>query len=574
VNLGPGNTQSNWSADLPEEGRFVSADGRYVVFRSYAADLVPNDTNWAWDIFVRDRARQTVERVSVDSAGMESNGDSGLVGISMSSDGRYVVFFSGATNLVPGGSSGAQIFLRDRLLGTTELISQSAAGIHGNSLSGDATVSDDGRFVAFHSAASNLVAGDTNAHEDIFVRDRLSGTTELVSVGLSGAPATGDSFYTSITPDGRFVAFASYASNLVLGDTNGKADVFVRDRFAGTTERVSVSSTGQQGDLPSGGWPILSADGRFVAFISAATNLVPGDTNANWDVFVRDRQAGTTERINLSSTGAQSMGGASYTSISADGRFVAFASNAQDLVFPSGGGTNIFIRDRQSGTIELASVSTHGGFSNGASGMPSLSSNGRFVAFRTYATNLVPDDTNGLLDVLVHDRNSTGFTSLCDPGANGVIACPCSNPPAAVGRGCENSAGTGGASLAASGMAYLALDNLVFSTSGELPSVTSILLQGDAILPNGTAFGQGVRCAGGLLTRLYVKSAANGSITAPDLAAGDPTVSARSAALGSPLQPGEPYVYFVYYRDPGVMGGCSPSATFNATQSGSISWWP
>jgi len=574
INLAPGNAQSNWEADLPEVGNFVSADGRFVVFRSFAADLVPNDTNSNWDVFVRDRVRQTNERVSVDSSGGQSNGDSGLLGFSMSPDGRYIVFSSGATNLVSGGSSGAHVFLRDRLLGTTELVSLSSAGAPGNSISLDPTLSDDGRFVAFESAASNLVPGDTNGRDDIFVRDRVLATTELVSVGLAGVPASDTSFYTSITPDGRFVSFASYASNLVAGDTNGKGDAFIRDRLSATTERVSVSSTGQQGDQISGGWPTMSSDGRFVAFVSAATNLVQGDTNSNWDVFVRDRQLGTTERVNLSSTGSQSTAGAALTSISGDGRYVAFESVAQDLIFPIVGGPNIFVRDRLSGTIELASVSTNGSFSNGASEMCALSRDGHYVVFRTDATNLVAGDTNSVIDILLHDRDSTGFTSMCDPGQGGVLACPCNNPPSSSGRGCNNSPGTGGAALIASGIAYLAQDGLQFHTSGEPPSATSILLQGDLLLPSGTAFGQGVRCAGGVLKRLFVKTAANGSIHAPDLAAGDSTISGRSSALGVPLQPGHAYAYLVYYRDPQVLGGCPSTSTFNATQTGTVSWWP
>jgi hypothetical protein len=157
---------------------------------------------------------------------------------------------------------------------------------------------------------------------------------------------------------------------------------------------------------------------------------------------------------------------------------------------------------------------------------------------------------------------------------NNVLACPCANAASGPGRGCDNSSFTGGAALTASGIAYLSIDSLAFTASGEKPSATSILLQGDAILPNGVVFGQGVRCAGGMLKRLYVKTALNGSISAPDFPAGDPTVSARSASLGSPIQPGQPYLYLVYYRDPIVLGGCAASSTFNATQSGSVIYWP
>ena len=190
------------------------------------------------------------------------------------------------------------------------------------------------------------------------------------------------------------------------------------------------------------------------------------------------------------------------------------------------------------------------------------------------AADVVTGDTNGFGDVFIRDRSASGFTSLCDPGVNNVVACPCGNPPAGRTRGCDNSASTGGASLSASGIAYLSIDSLSFTTAGERASATSILLQGDASLPNGLVFGQGVRCASGTLKRLYVKVAASGSILAPDFNAGDPTVSARSNSLGDPILPGDTRYYLVYYRDPIVMGPCPASSTFNSTQTGAVTWWP
>ena len=179
----------------------------------------------------------------------------------------------------------------------------------------------------------------------------------------------------------------------------------------------------------------------------------------------------------------------------------------------------------------------------------------------------------GESDIFIRDRFATGFTSLCDPGTGGVIACPCANAPSGTGRGCDNSSATGGAVLTAGGVAYLALDSLVFTTSGEKPTATSILLQGDAAIATGAAFGQGVRCAGGTLKRLFVKTAVGGSMSAPDFGAGDPTISGRSAALGDTLQAGQSRWYLVYYRDPTILGGCSASSSFNATQTGVIGWW-
>jgi hypothetical protein len=201
--------------------------------------------------------------------------------------------------------------------------------------------------VAFKSGASNLVAGDTNGYYDIFVRDRQTGQTTRVSVASDGTQSNSDSEYPSINADGRYVAFSS-ASKLVPGDTNGSYDVFVHDRQTGITERVSVASDGTQGNYDSGYWnsPCISADGRYVAFDSGASNLVPGDTNWPTDVFVRDRQAVRTTRLSVASDGAQANGGSWYACISADGRYVAFGSGAVNLVPGDTTGWDVFVRDR------------------------------------------------------------------------------------------------------------------------------------------------------------------------------------------------------------------------------------
>jgi Tol biopolymer transport system component len=564
--------QANDLSDLPQLGDFVSADGRFVVFRSYATNLVPGDTNVGWDIFVRDRLTRTTELLSVDSAGNQCNGGCGLFGITITPDGRYVAFYAEATNLVPGDTNGAgDIFLRDRLLGTTERVSLAWNGAQGNGTSYYPAISDDARFVAFASYASNLVSGDTNGAKDIFLRDRIAGTTERVSVSSGGLQGNSYSDMPTISADGRLVAFAADASNLVVGDTNGVRDIFVRDRQTGITERVSVATGGGEGNGISAPGSKISGNGRYVVFSSYANNLVPGDTNGHLDVFVHDRRTGITQRASEGPGGIQGNNDSYQCSISADGRFVAFYTQASNF-FPSIFAAGILVRDMLNGTVEDASVSTNGDLSTGL--MPSISAGGRYVVFRSNATNLVPGDTNGWDDAFIHDRLASGFTSTCDPGLDNVIPCPCGNPPSGSLRGCDNSSFTGGASLAATGIAYLSIDSLVFTTNGETPSATSMLLQGDAPIPTGLVFGQGVRCAGGALKRMYVKSAAGGSITAPDLGAGDPTVSSRSAFLGSPIQPGQASYYLVYYRDSTVLGGCSAMSTFNTTQTGQISWWP
>jgi hypothetical protein len=301
---------------------------------------------------------------------------------------------------------------------------------------------------------------------------------------------------------------------------NGAFDVFVRDLQNGTTEAVSVDSSGAQGDGDCS-FPSISGDGRYVAFESWATNFVPGDTNGTLDVFVRDRQLATTERVSVGPAGAQG---------------------------------------------------------NGESGHASISADGRCVAFHSYAQTLVPGDTNGFFDVFVRDRNATSFTSLCDPGIDGVISCPCANPPGGSGRGCDNSAATGGAALAASGATYLSKDSLVLTTSGETPAAASLVLQGSSLAASGIVYGHGVRCAGGPLRKLFSKTASGGSITAPDFGAGDRTVSASSAAAGDVILPGQSRWYVVMYRDG---AGCPRKQDlgtrvrgFNATQTGQVTWAP
>jgi Tol biopolymer transport system component len=578
VSVDSSEIEANYGSELPSPtGAIVSSDGRFVAFQSSATNLVPGDTNGTWDVFVRDRLTGTTERVSIDSSGVQANGSSGLYGISISPDGRYVVFESIATNLVIGDTNGAgDLFLRDRLMGTTERVSLDSSGAQGNALSTHPSIADAGRLVVLASNASNLVAGDTNGELDIFIRDRVSGATELVSVSTAGVQGNSISEFSSISADGRYVAFSSSATNLAPLDTNLRVDVFVRDRQLGLTTRVSRSSTGVQGNGHSN-LPCISSDGRYVAFMSEATNLVAGDTNARTDVFVHDRLTAATVRVSLGPGGIQADDESTEPSFSGDARFLAFQSRASNLVanVPFNLTRRIYVRDLLAGTNELVSVATDGSQSGTTGAMTAwISSDGRYVTFKSSSTDLVPGDMNGAQDVFIHDRHASGFSSLCTPGQDGVIDCPCGNPPSAAGRGCENSSSTGGAALSASGIAYLSIDSLVFTTRFEKPTATSILLQGDAPLPSGAGFGQGVRCVGGTMKRLYVKLAANGSITAPELGAGEPTISARSATLGAPILPGETRYYLVYYRDPFVLGGCPAGSTFNSTQTGSATWWP
>jgi tricorn protease-like protein len=381
----------------------ISADGRIVAFESNSS-LVRADTNGASDVFVRDLGRGNTTRASVASDGTQGNDFSGSA--SVSADGRFVAFISAASNLVPGDTNGVfDIFVRDLQTNTTTRASVASDGTEANAESafvGAPQISADGRFVAFESFASNLVPGDTNSTLDIFVHDQVTGQTTRPSVASDGTEGNGQSLVPAISGDGRLVAFWSIASNLVPGDTNSTSDIFVHDQQTGTTTRVSVASDGTQGDNTSES-PSISTNGRFVAFESFASNLVPGDTNGAFDIFVRDLQTGTITRASLASDGSQGNSDSRNASISGDGRFVAFHSFTTNLV---PGDTNnqsdIFVNDRQTGTTTRASVASDGTEANSASNFPSISSDGRFAAFTSVASNLVPKDTNGDFDYFVH----------------------------------------------------------------------------------------------------------------------------------------------------------------------------
>ncbi len=411
-NLGglPANSQSRIPA--------VSADGRFVAFDGTASDLVAGDTNGARDVFVNDLRTGTIERVSVATGGMQANGDSERPAIS--SDGRFVAFYSNATNLVAGSNGMLQAFVRDRATGTTELVSQNSGGAAGDlPCESSPAISGDGRFVVFASDARNLVPEDVglnNDVQDIFVRDRGTGTTERVSRGIGDAQPNNDSQQPDISDDGRFVAFLSVASNLVAGSSGYK--IYVFDRDPGSTEVVSVDPNGGGANHVSA-QPRMSADGRFVAFSSLASNLVAGDTNGVRDVFVRDRGAGITERVSTDSNGIQANGESVEVGLSRDGRFVAYTSAATNLVAgDSNGFQDAFIKDRSTGLTSRVNLTVGHDQANDYAMAVDVSNDGRVVAFGSLANNLVPGDVNAQQDVFVriadaadlaHDVTGDGF---------------------------------------------------------------------------------------------------------------------------------------------------------------------
>lgn len=363
ISVASDGTEANGDAFGPPS---ISPDGRFVAFDSFADNLVPGDTNGTSDVFLRDTCigaagcTPSTILVSVASDGTQGADFSGSPFVSAS--GRFVAFLSTSTNLVSGDTNAAtDVFLRDTCIGaaactpSTIRVSLASDGTQGNQTSFNASLSADGRFVVFESSASNLVSGDTNGTDDIFLHDTCIGavgctpSTIRVSVGAGGAQATDFSFLPRISANGRFVVFTSFANNLIASDLNPGHDVFLFDTCFGalgctpSTTRVSVSATEGEPDAPNGGpatgGAVMSADGRFIAYGSRATNLVAGDTNGTFDIFVRDtclNAVGCTPsnlRVSVAlDGGTQASNRSDLPAISADGRFVAFQSCAADLL--------------------------------------------------------------------------------------------------------------------------------------------------------------------------------------------------------------------------------------------------
>jgi pimeloyl-ACP methyl ester carboxylesterase/cold shock CspA family protein len=387
----------------------MSADGQIVAFTSVSGNLVSNDTNGTSDVFVHDRSTGETTRISVDSIG--SQGDYWSHGHSISADGR-IVTFSSPNRFVPHDTNGREdVYVHDRTTAQTTRVSVGPDGNDGNKESYAPSISGDGRIITFASRADNLVLNDTNNVPDIFVHDRLTGQTARISVDSSGSEGDNSSEYSWVSGDGRIVAFQSLAGNLVPDDTNGMDDIFIHDRTTGQTTRVSVSTGGIQGNGYSRNGSI-SADGESVAFISVASNLVSNDTNDRYDVFVHDRPIGRTTRVSVGSSGGEGKGWSAYATpgyaaLSADGQVVVFSSGASNLVpDDTNGSEDVFVHDRTNGQTSRVSIGSSGNEADSWSHTRSISADGQIIAFWSGASNLVPDDTNAAEDVFVHNRSS------------------------------------------------------------------------------------------------------------------------------------------------------------------------
>ncbi|MCC7169163.1 MAG: PD40 domain-containing protein [Planctomycetes bacterium] len=412
--------------DVGTNSRFsgVSADGRYLVF-----DVpVPVATTYVTQIMRRDRQLGVTEVASLAPNGDYGNADS--IEPSFSLDGRWLAFASYATNFVPNTTTSAsRIYVRDLVTSTNTMESPGLGGATPNGLSSAPRITPDGHYVVFFSDSSNLVSGDTNGVADVFVRDRQAGTLSRVSVG-SGGQANGTSLEASISDDGRFVAFESLASNLVASDTNGTFDVFVRDRVLGATTRVDRSAGGAELALGAEA-PLISGDGRFVAYASRDAALIPGDVFGGYDIIVHDLVTGTNDWASPGSSG-QISNGDSYrpNAISPDGRFVVFSSGASDLVSGDTNNTfDVFLRDRTLAVTERVNVTTTGEqvpqslFTDAH--LAALSPDGRYVAFSDLG-DLVIGSYSGFDEIYLRDRQGTATTleSYCTAKVNSASCTP------------------------------------------------------------------------------------------------------------------------------------------------------
>jgi Tol biopolymer transport system component len=360
-----GSMADEWSGEPS-----ISRDGRYVAFASAATNLIPGGNNNHTGIFVRDRLLGETTHISVGYDGRNANLPSRLP--SISGDGRYVAYISSATNNVPDDDYGAldKIYVYDRTTRRSRLIAPEA-----DTFSRPA-ISDNGRYIAFSSGASHLVSDDYNNHADIFVYDQVAEQFTRVSVASEGSEANHFSFAPAISADGQYIAFISFASNLVTHDTNNNFDIFVHDLLTAQTTRVSVASNSDEANVRSLS-PSISEDGRYIAFVSWANNLVSDDKNDTADVFLHDRLTGETTLISQKPDGPGNISGGHYATISADGRFVAFYTHEAPF-FPGSGG--VFIHDIDKNETLRISESY---YESDTTPQISLSANGQYLALAT-----------------------------------------------------------------------------------------------------------------------------------------------------------------------------------------------
>lgn len=421
ISGGPQNQNANAGAGLVS----ISESGRYLAFDSMASNLTPNHPGLGADIFLVDRAAATIVCISENYDGTPNQVELPSMCPSITPDGRYVCFSSWQDKIVLGESNLVKqdCFVYDRVSGTKEWVSVSDAEGPAVAICSFPTISADGRYVVFQSTSKVLLAGgpELDSVTDVFLRDRQLGTTTKISKSSTGGVANGHNTFPILSGDGRYVVFRSTATNLGPVDSNGPiADLYRVEIATGATQLVTLSSSGIAGNGSSDvdSLDCVSHDGRFVAFRSLASNLVPNDTNGVHDVFLRDMTLGTTTLVSVSTSGGVGNGTSTWPVVSNDGRYVVFDSTATDLVATDINGSvhDVFVRDLVLGVTTLVSKSASNVQSNASSAYSSISEDGRFFGFWSLANNLVGGDTNSLSDLFVVSNCWSVFTA----GAPGV----------------------------------------------------------------------------------------------------------------------------------------------------------
>lgn len=381
----------------------ISLDGRHVVFMSSAANLVSSDTNGVSDIFLKDTSTSGITRISVDSSGNQANGSSSTPKIS--GNGKYIVYISAATNLVSGDTNGYNdVFRYNISTGATERVSVSSTGVEANNQSLSPNTDLEGRFVVFTTQSTNLDVTDGNGQYDIVLKDMNSGSATYISQSDAGVLSNGSSSSASISCDGRYVAFTSGGSNLVSGDTNGYDDVFVTDMLS--TRTVTNATLGGNGWSTTSD---ISCDGKYILYTSSATNQISGDTNDVTDAFRYERSTGTKVRVSLRENGTTTLQSTSGMALSADGKYALFTSTGVNVLtntvsnYTDYNTTSLLIRDMSNSSVRAVNVRSD--LQTSYSGLTSVASfsGSNKVVYDSKGYSLVSDDNNGYLDVFTVD---------------------------------------------------------------------------------------------------------------------------------------------------------------------------
>jgi uncharacterized repeat protein (TIGR01451 family) len=409
-------SSSGAQGDQDSEMPSISSDGRFVAFVSFSENLVADDTNLSADVFVRDRLLETTERVSVSSSGRQADGNSGLLnlmgGPSISGDGRFVAFSSDATNLVSGDrNSNSDVFVHDRQTGETTRVSVATDGTEANAGGTEPALSRDGRFVAFVSFSDNL-APDGNFTGDIYVHDRSTGVTELISRAHDGGNANSQSFAPTINADGRFVYYTSFASNLVEGDNeDNSVDAYLFDRQTGTTTAITFSASG----FAHSSAGAISADGRFLTFTTQDTTFLTLDANGFLeDAWLVDRATGEYILVSVNDAGVQGNDSTFAGPVSDDGNFVAMVSRSTNFTGAAESRENVYVRDRAAATTRIVSVATDGTAGDFPSLQPAMTPDASVFAFMSRSSSFQPEENQSFFasDVWVRDTRAQADLSV------------------------------------------------------------------------------------------------------------------------------------------------------------------